>query len=82
MDNSAINLLQAGLLNREAYWSERGKDWKQETDQLIAETKYLMEQAEANGIPLPLLAPLKPGTAPADTQADTQLPDKGGEAPP
>jgi capsid protein len=76
MDNSAINLLQAGLLNREAYWSARGKDWKQEADQLIAETKYLMEQAEKNAIPLPILIPLKPGTAPADTQADTQLPDK------
>jgi capsid protein len=76
MSNSEIALLQAGLLNRENYWSARGKDWKKEEDQLIKEVKYIIEQAAANGIPLPILLPLKPGTAPADTQADTQLPDK------
>jgi len=80
MSNAEIALLQAGLLNREMYFSARGKDWKKETDQLIAESKYLIEQAQTNGIPLPIVLPLKPGTAPADTQADTQLPDHTEEA--
>lgn len=63
MSNAEIALLQAGLINREMYFSARGKDWQKEADQLLAETRYMMMKAESLGIPLSLVLPTKQGAS-------------------
>lgn len=57
MSNAEIALLQAGLINREMYFSARGRDWQKEADQLLAETRYMMMKAAELGIPLSLVLP-------------------------
>lgn len=72
MNLADIASLQAGLTNREIYYSARGRDWKKEADQWFAEMVYLKEQAEKLGIPLALVLQMKQGAPSLPEPVDKQ----------
>lgn len=74
VSNTEISLLEAGLLNRQNFWSQRGIDWKSASNQWLDEIDYLVAEAKRRGLPVELVLRARQG-APA-----MALPENDGAA--
>jgi capsid protein len=82
ISNAEIALLGNSMGNYEAFWSARGKDWKQELAQHAREEAYLDELSKQYDVPIGRLRTLPIGTTllPAVREQIMDDPAQGNEA--
>ena len=60
-----LSELEAGVRTRADIWAEQGEDWKEQTEQLAKEAKFINEMAAKYGVPREqIAAPPKPSFTP------------------